>query len=489
MDKENSGEIPAPLWAALLKYRDENNLRLHMPGHLGGRGLPEAYRDLAQIDLTEVPGIDDLHQPRSHIEQARRLMAQAYGARESFFLVNGATSGMHALFMSLPGSKSRVLIPRSFHRSVWGGLVLSGATPIYVASSHDAELGIPLAIDPQCIEDKLKADSGIKAVFLTSPSYFGTSLNISDIFDKTCPSGVALLVDEAHGAHFAFHPSYPRPALAQGADAVVNGLHKTLPVLNQGACLHIGRQFKYRDRLAKALSLLTTTSPSFPLLASMDKARQYMQKQGRDCMERAMQIAMQYRSRIEQIPGLNIWNPVLENNHHTAGQDPLKLTVRVSGLCLNGLQLADLLRREHHIQAELAQPLVVMFMMSIFHREDEWERLFQALAKIAGQYAAQTKKSEKIPLPPIPQVVLSPRQAFWYKLRRVKLKDSLGHLGGEMVAPYPPGIPCILPGELIDTEILNYLWYIKQRGLSTHGPHDPALNYIMVLDEPGKGRK
>lgn len=489
MDNGDLKGLPAPIWSALLTYRGQNNLRLHMPGHLGGRGLPEAYRELAELDLTEVPGIDDLHQPRSDIKEALRLMAQAYGARESFFLVNGATSGIHALLMSLPGSKPRVLIPRNAHRSLWGGMVLSGAVPSYIHCSYDSEIGIPLAVNPGQVGDELKADPGLEAVFVTSPSYFGTSLNITDLVGQTRDGGATLLVDEAHGAHFAFHPAYPRPALSQGADAVVGGMHKTLPVLNQGACLHIGQEYKHRDLLTAAVSLLTTTSPSFPLLASMDLARQFMQEQGREYLEQARQIALQYRAKIDQIPGITVWNPSLVNDRHAAGQDPLKVTLNISGLNLDGLHLAELLRREYHIQAELAQPGLIMFMMSLFHREDEWDKLFKALERIAERYGVRTVKAEKIALPPLPRVVLSPRQAFWQERRRVKLKDSPGHLCGEMVAPYPPGIPCLLPGELIDAEIVEYLWYIKQRGLYTQGPHDPALDYIMVLDETGGGRE
>ncbi|MEN6389599.1 MAG: aminotransferase class I/II-fold pyridoxal phosphate-dependent enzyme [Syntrophomonas sp.] len=487
MNTKDPEELTAPFWSSLLKYRGEDNLRLHMPGHVGGRGLPEAYLSLAELDLTEVPGIDDLHQPRSDIKEALLLMARAYRAGESFFLVNGATSGIHALFMSLPGENPQVLVPRNAHRSLWGGMVLSGAVPRYLSGGYDVQTGIPLALDPDIIGTELEADPQIRAVFLTSPSYFGTSLNIAEMASLAHQRGAVLLVDEAHGAHFAFHPAYPRPALSQGADAAVNGLHKTLPVLNQGACLHIGREYKYRDQLAAALSLITTTSPSFPLLASMDLARQFMQAKGYEHLEKAHQTALKYRAMMDKIPGMRVVTPSGKNDRYAAGQDPLKVTLHIAGIGLNSPQMADVLRREYHIQPELAQPGLIMFMFSLFHREDEWERLYLALAAIAAKYGGAAGEPEIIPPPPMPRMVLSPRQAFWQERRRVKLKDSLGLLSAEMAAPYPPGIPCLLPGELIDAETLEYLWYIKQRGLYTQGPHDPALDYIMVLDETGKG--
>lgn len=482
MSAADSKHVPAPLWSSLLQYQEEQNLRLHMPGHAGGRGLPKAYLALAEYDLTEVPGIDDLHQPRSAIREALRLMAQAYGARESFFLVNGATSGIHALFMSLPGEQPKVLVPRNAHRSLWGGMVLSGAVPRYLPLAYDSQTGIPLAPDPDVIGAELESDNQQKAVFATSPSYFGTSLKIADIARQVHNRGAILLVDEAHGAHFAFHPAFPRPALSQSADAVVNGLHKTLPVFNQGACLHIGWEYKFRDRLAAALSLITTTSPSFPLMASMDLARQFMQVQGCDYLEQANQTATKYRALIDQVPGMGIWNFSGGKDRHMAGQDPLKLTLNIAGISLDGMQAAEVLRRDYRIQAELALPGVIMFMMSLFHREDEWERLYRALLEISEKYGSKARVADIITPPPLPRVIVSPRQAFWKERRQVRLKDSLGLLSGEMIAPYPPGVPCLLPGELIDAETLEYLWYIRQRGICIQGPHDPALEYIMVLD-------
>lgn len=482
MPEKINPDSRAPIFESLLAYLKENNLRLHMPGHVGGRGLPDIFREIAGIDVSEVPGTDDLHRSRAAIEEGRRLMARAFKARESFYLVNGASSGLHALLLSLPDPRGPVLLPRNAHRSFWGGLVLSGAFPIYIPCHHQKQAGITLAVESSDIAGILKSNPETQAVFVTSPSYYGTTCKINEIVRVCREQNKMLLVDEAHGSHFPFHPAYPRPALAQGADAAVNGLHKTWPVLTQGACLHIGPGFKQRDRLFSAYSLLTTTSPSYLLLASIDKARQFMTEKGRDYLETARQLSIIYRQRINRIPGLQVMDRELLEVAGVDELDPLKLNIFIAGLSLNGTQLAAILRRQYGIQVELQEPRLVLAMMSMFHRRDEWEKLYRALQEVSSRYQAPAA-AKPVVMPPLPRVLLSPRKAFGQTRRPVKLKDSIGCLCGEMVAVYPPGVPCLLPGEMIDAEMLDYLCYIKKSGSNIHGTSDPDLNTILILDE------
>ncbi|HWP98224.1 MAG TPA: aminotransferase class I/II-fold pyridoxal phosphate-dependent enzyme [Syntrophomonadaceae bacterium] len=477
----------APIFSALLSYLEEGTLRLHMPGHIGGRGMPEIFQNLAALDVTEVPGTDDLHCPREAIEEGRRLMAQAFGAKESFFLVNGASSGIHCLLLSLPNPEGKVLVPRNSHRSFWGGFVLSGAFPIYIPCGYEPQAGIALAVESADIARLLHTHPESQAVFITSPNYYGATCKINDIAAVVREQKKILLVDEAHGGHFPFHPAYPRAALHQGADGVVNGLHKTLPVLNQGACLHVGPGFKHRDRLFSAYSLLTTTSPSYPLLASMDKARQLMVEKGYDLLEAARELALDYREKINRLPGLRVLDQQLLEVPGVEELDPLKTVIFIEGLSLTGYQLSELLRTRYHIQVELQEPRIVLAMMSMFHRKEEWEELYQSLKEVCCSYQGPFPH-QPLMIPPFPQVVLSPRQAFGSTRRRVKLQDSAGRLCGELVAVYPPGIPCLLPGEMIDAEMLDYLWYIKKSGSKIQGPDDPEFDTIMILDEISEGR-
>lgn len=454
-----------------------------MPGHIGEKGftVPE-LKCLAGIDLTEVPGIDDLHLPAGDIKEAKILLAQAYGARESFFLVNGATSGIHALFMSLGPPGSKVLLPRNSHRSFFGGMVLAGTSPVYIPCRIEPELGIALSVCYDDIENLLNFHQDSKAVFITSPSYFGTTCDIEKISIATRVIDTLLLVDEAHGGHFPFHSRYPRPALSSGADAVVNGLHKTLPVLNQGACLHAGSGFKNLERLASVCSLLTTTSPSFPILASIDLARELMVEQGEVLLERALMLSREYKRKIGDIEGLRCYDAEeLRRVKGVKDVDPLKLLIAPNGLSVNGVELARLLRDAFKIQVEIEQDRYILAMMSMFHERDDWERLYLALKNIAATYSGQEKKREIIEAAPYPVMQLLPREAFYADSRRISFEDCRGLIAAEMVAVYPPGVPCLLPGELITPEIFSYLQYLKKTRARLQGPGDVSLNYIRVI--------
>lgn len=474
-----------PIYSALKSYMAENNLRLHMPGHSGGKGFKaEELRAVAAMDLSEVPGLDDLHLPLQAIKSARSLLADAFGAGQSLFLVNGATSGIHALFLSLLPGGTKVIVPRNAHRSFYGGMVLSGTSPVYLPCRLAPGLGVALANRSEDIFQILKQNPEVKGVFLTSPSYYGTSSELEKISLLLRENNKLLLVDEAHGGHFPFHPAYPRPALQSGADAVVNGLHKTLPVLNQGACLHLLAGFAEWEQVLAAWSLLTTTSPSYPILASIDLARQLMVKEGFSLLERACCLSQKYKSRINQIKGLHCFEEEeLKALPGISGVDPLKVLISTQELIIDGLALAKLLRQNYQIQVELAAPGIILAMMSIFHEGDDWERLYRALEELAWDYRARAPVTlAEGEVPPLPYLILAPREAYMAAKKSLPLDECQGAIAGEIIAAYPPGIPCLLPGELIDDTMLDYLRYLKKSGLKLQGPQDPALNYVKIIE-------
>lgn len=470
-----------PLYGALKKYIEEQGMRLHMPGHIGGKnGLPAELEAAAGLDLTEVPGLDDLHLPRGIIAQARDLLSQACGAAESFFLVNGATSGIQALLMSFSES-DQVIIPRNAHRSFYGGMVLSGVTPIYLPCEIEPELGIAVGVRAEEIEDLLYLHGDAEAIFIASPSYYGTCCDIDSIAAVVRRWGKMLLVDEAHGSHFPFHPLYPTPALKAGAAAAVNGLHKTWPVLTPGACLHLGDGFSNYDRLRSAYHILTTTSPAYPLLASIDWARDFMQHEGYNYLDRALEYSREFKSRLNQIKGIRCYGEELLNIAGVKAVDPLKILIGVQGLSLTGYQLGKLLRVQYGIQVEIEDQNLILAMFSLLHERDEWERFYLALQDVAGRYSSAGIKQNQVCLPPAPPMILSPRQAFKAAAQKVPLADSRNRVAGEMVVAYPPGIPCLVPGELISEEVYDYLQYLKKTGAHIQGLEEPELEHIKVI--------
>lgn len=471
-----------PIYTALHQYAGKDFLRLHMPGHVGKGIKQQELCQLATLDLTEIPGLDDLHLPTGVIKESQELLAQAFGAAKSYFLVNGATSGIHTLFLALNRDGNKVLLPRNAHRSFYGGLVLSGATPIYIPVQVESKLGIALAVTAEDVKRLLYLNPDVNNVFISSPSYYGTGCDIAAIASITSSYNKTLLVDEAHGTHFAFSQHYPRPALESGADGVVNGLHKTLPVLNQGACLHLSARLVGDLRIEKALSLLTTTSPSYPILASIELACRFMEENGESLLEKSYQLSREYRQKINAITGLNCCEQELQEVAGVTGLDPLKILVSLRGSALNGYQLAALLREGHGIQIELEGANFILAMFSIFHDRNDWEKFYQALQVIAATYPGRGKVYSKVELPPLPPMLLTPRQAFMASCQQVAVKDTLNRVAAEMIAVYPPGIPCILPGELINQEMLDYIIYLGKSGARIQGPRDPSLQYINVID-------
>lgn len=472
-----------PIYTALKDYAGGDFLRLHMPGHIGKGILGQDLSGITLLDITEVPGMDDLHLPVGVIRKSQELLARAFAAKESFFLVNGATSGIHALFMALGSQGQEIMVPRNAHRSFYGGMVLSGAVPVYIPVENETELGIALAVKAEKVKNLLIKHKEVTAVFITSPSYYGTSSDIKNIASVTRARQKKLLVDEAHGAHFCFNKQYPRPALESGADAVVNGLHKTMPVLNQGACLHLASSLAGDARIKKAVSMLTTTSPSYPLLASMELACRFMEENGDLLLARAAELSSCYRCKINKIKGLKCCEEELRRVNGVKELDPLKVLISVRETGLNGYQFARLLRDKYHIQVEMQEQSFILAMFSIFHDKQDWERFYQALWAIAVTYPGKKKQANKAAIPPLPRMILSPRQAFMASSRRVALKDTLNQVAAEMIAAYPPGIPCILPGELIDQEMLDYLDFLRRSDVRFQGPEDTTLEYINIIED------
>jgi len=479
LEGENLLRYSVPIYESMRAYLKENTLRLHMPGHIGGRGIKsDLISGIGAIDFTEIAGLDDFHSSTEAIQESSRLIAEAYGAYESLFLVNGASSGIHSIFLGLLREGDKVLIPRNAHRSFFAALVISGCRPVYLPVQYDAYWGIPQAISWESIETMRAANPDLKAVFLCTPSYYGTCMDLTDISRLLDKHSIPLIIDEAHGSHFAFHPDYPPTALKQGAAAAINGLHKTLPVLNQGACLHLAKKCPHKDRIKMARSLLTTTSPSYPLLASMDLARALMQTEGTLLLDKALNLSQEYKFKLNQIKGIS----VLDYSRTGIEVDPLKVVILLNKLDIDGFSFEGILRERFKIQIEMAESHLILAMFSCFHEREEWERFYQAVNKICAQYYNPAKKLVPLPKAPPSKVVLSPRQAFNAADVRVRLEEAVGKVSAEMVVPYPPGIPCLLPGEEISPELYDYLCYLRSTGQHIQGPSDAELKYINIIE-------
>jgi arginine/lysine/ornithine decarboxylase len=471
----------APLYAALRRHVQRRCAHLHVPAHRQGEALPSSLKgeDFFQLDLTELPGLDDLHSPGGPIARAQELAAKLYGARATFFLVNGTTAGVTALFLAACRPGQKVVVTRDAHRSVLAGLVLSGADPVFVAPRLLPPFGIPAAVRPEDLSGALRAHPEARGVFVVYPNYYGVAADLPALAGVARRHGKPFFVDEAHGAHFPFHPDLPPEALACGADAAVMSVHKTGGSLTQSSFLHLGGEGLLQARVAAALSLLQTSSPSYLLLASLDLARRQLAVKGFELLARALALARRTRAALSAIPGLAVFG----EEEVPAGErlDPLRITIGVRELGLSGYRAAALLAQKYRVHCELADNRNIVAAVGIGTREEDCSRLVSALTEIS-RTRRRRRSLPEIPRPPAPPPKrMTPREAWFAPARTVSLEAARRLVSSEWVAVSPPGVPVIYPGEEITPEVSEYLQFLRANGISVTGPTDRSLATIRVV--------
>ncbi|MBV9149941.1 MAG: aminotransferase class I/II-fold pyridoxal phosphate-dependent enzyme [Candidatus Eremiobacteraeota bacterium] len=487
----------APYFQALLDYVDAGVIPFHTPGHKQGIGMDRAFREfvgdnIASIDLTPMPGIDDLLQPKESILEAQRLAAEAYGADRTHFLINGSTSGNQCMLMAALDPGDKVAVPRNSHKSLLGSLVMSGARPIYMQPEVDEALHMDHTVTPATVERTLDEHSDIRAVYIVSPTYYGVAADLDRIFEIVHARGKLVLVDEAWGPHFHFHPDLPRSATAAGADLCVNSTHKMLSSFSQSSMLHqIGERVRI-DRLDAVLKLFLSTSPNLPMVASLDVARRQMAMQGEALLSDTIALAQRTRALINEIPGVYCFGEELVGRAGVFDFDPTKVTITVKDLGYTGYEASAILRGRYNVQVELADLFNVVALFTIGTTQAAADRLVFGVKELAREdrpvdifspsgVLERRLKTGTYKLPKIPPLRMPPREAFLAATEPVRFKSSQGRICAEVITPYPPGIPVIAPGEEITAEIIDYLDLELRAGVHMQGPFDPQLKRIRVV--------
>lgn len=494
MQPEKVKQMQMPLVEAMLKYKKENVYPLHTPGHKGGRGLvPELRREFAScipMDVSLMSELDDIHAPESYIKAGQRLAAEIYGSDACFWAVNGTTQAIHAMLLAALQPGERLLLPRNAHRSVAGGLVLGGIEAVYLQPQYDERFGLLTQVTPQQVEAALAADGSIKAVLLTSPNYYGIAADTEAIAGICRRYGVLLLVDEAHGPHLGFHEELPPSALQCGADACAQSTHKILGAFTQCSMLHVqGRRLELR-RAAEVMSLLTTTSPNYFLLASLDAARAQAGSQGREMAAAALAAADKLRALCRSFAGLRLLEAAdLQEFERTgkAALDRTKVTVNFAAWGYTGVEAGDRLRRAG-IAAELVDAANVLFLVTYADNTPAYDAALERIAGVLRQMEREKRPPQAAGWqesfrPPVTESAMTLRQVFYRNKESVPLADAAGRICGEQVSFYPPGIPVLLPGELVTEEIIAYCRRLKELGLPVSGPEDSSLQQLRVIKD------
>lgn len=484
-----------PYFDALVAYSKEGVIPFHVPGHKHGKGVADKFRDLVgeqalRLEVTQVLGLDDLHHARSVLKEAQALAAEAYGADETFFLINGSSSGVQAMIMSACNPGDTILVPRNAHKSTWGALIQTGALPVYVYPEYDYEFNLDHTPTLESYRRALDEHPEARALLIVSPTYYGVTADVRGIIELAHERGVLALVDEAWGPHLAFSPLLPESAMACGADISVNSTHKLVGGMSQGSMLHVRTERIDFDRVASVARLFLSTSPSCLILASLDTARMQMACEGEALLERAVRLAEDARERINRIPGLAALGPELLGRPGVHGFDPTRLTVRVNGLGHTGYEIEKLLRKRHHIQVEMSELFNVLCLVTIGDRPEDLDALVHGLESLArdprqfeeGEHPLHRCFGPGFELPDWPPIRMSARDAFFSPSKRVLVRDSLGCVAAELVTPYPPGIPIICPGEEITQWIIDYLSVEIEEDFKVHGLYgDSGERWIRVV--------
>ncbi|MFC4098758.1 aminotransferase class I/II-fold pyridoxal phosphate-dependent enzyme [Paenibacillus xanthanilyticus] len=488
----------APIAVMLERHKRTGPVSFHVPGHQFGRGvndipgIPSAdllapLKQVMGIDITELSFSDDLHDPSGAIAEAEQLAAACFGAQKTYLLVGGSTSGNIAMILASCKPGERLLVQRNVHKSVINGLMLAGAEAVFLNPTIEENTGLSLPPSPAVVEQALKRYPDAKGLLLTNPSYYGLSVNLLPYASLLHDKGKLLLVDEAHGAHYGHHAAFPTSAVQAGADVVVQSTHKTLHALTMGAMLHTQGELIDHAALRHALQMVQSSSPSYPILASLDIARAMLDTYGEAWFGPGLAAVQKVREALYAAGGRF---EAVQIEHEQYRMDPLRLLLQDKLGKLSGFEMQQQLEK-HNIWTEMADPKRVVLLFGAQTTEADAERLIKALCHIEDEQsglsgdgwstvatgAYEDELDEQ--LAAISEPVLFDRSPVQSMV--VDLQAAVGRCSAEMVVPYPPGIPLLYRGECITPQAVKRIRGLAASGARFQGSSDAAMRTISIL--------
>lgn len=489
------------LWNKLKMYSKTQAYPFHMPGHK--RNFGEIINPY-EMDITEIYGFDDLHHPEGILEQIQKRAARIYGAEESFLLINGSTVGILSAIAATCRKNGKIVMARNSHKSAYHAVYLNELQVEYLYPEYISEYEMNGGIVPEHLRALLEEDSNheIQAVYITSPTYEGILSDIGRIADIAHAYGLPLIVDEAHGAHLYFSELFPTGALAFGADIVIQSVHKTLPSFTQTALLHINHsEFVNVEKVKQYLRMYQSSSPSYLLMAGIDRCLRYVEEQGREKLQKLSTNLQSIYGLKDELKKLRIMGNEVKNYASVYDFDVSKIVVSTKGTRVSGDTLKSKLREEYLLELEMAAPSYALAMTTLCDTEEGIQRLRSALLQIEQDLpeeevdkktngADRIKRIEKIEKnhnsgsamgKGRPQAKMTIAQGMNSHHKRILIRESENHISGEFLYVYPPGIPILAPGELITREIIWYILELKETELSLQGVEDEQVEFIKVV--------
>lgn len=476
-------QLNAPIFEAMTELRKRRVVPFDVPGHKRGRGNPELLEFLGEkcvgIDVNSMKMLDNLGHPISVIKDAELLMADAFGAKNAFLMVNGTTSAVQAMVLSVIKEGDEILLPRNVHKSVINALVLCGGVPVYVPVDVNSRIGIATGMKLSEIKRVMDEHPNAKAIFVNNPTYYGIASDVREIVKLGHERGMKVLIDEAHGTHLYFGDNLPVSGMAAGADLAAVSMHKSGGSLTQSSVLLSGGTIE-PEYIRQIINLTQTTSASYLLMVSLDISRRNLALHGKESFQKVSNMAEYAREEINEIGGYYAYGRELVDGDSVFDFDVTKLSIYTRDIGLTGIEVYNLLRDEYDIQIEFGDIGNILAYISIGDRIRDIERLVGALEDIKRLHA-----NEKIELYCgdfiTPELAVNPKEAFYSKKISVPLSKASGRISGEIVMCYPPGIPILTPGEKITDEILDYIEYSREKGCVLQGTMDPDCKEINVI--------
>lgn len=453
--------MSVPIYEKLKRHYSENRVSFAMPGHKNGRGLTD---DFSRLDVTELDSTLNLYALEDEtVNSAKKLLSKLYGSDESYILTGGSTAGIQAMLASVLSPGDTLLVSGDCHMSVINTCALCGYNLVFIPASFDTRTYIPC--DRENAADVVRKAYSVDAVLVTSPNYYGFCRDIPEIAAACRERGVPLLVDEAHGAHFTASPRLPKSAVLCGADAVVNSAHKTLNALTGAAYLHIKGDLINKSRLHRALMMFQTSSPSYPIAASADIARQELEDS--DVWDKTVSMCDEFKRLVEE----NTFIHVVEND------DPTRIVLNFSGFDMTGYEADKILSEKYSVDIEMADILNIVLIATPSNTRDDFDRMLEALYDICDSLTVSGDRKQILP-PPEHSKYIEPQQAFYGKVQRVAPAKSFGRICAETVTAYPPGIPIICMGEEITAGHIGYIRHLQNCGAKFTGFDGDMLSVL-----------
>jgi len=485
-----SGQDRTPYIDALLEFTQSDPGRFNVPGHQGGIGADDRLLLLAgQTGLADdipalIEGID-VGDPNP-FQEAQRLAADAWGARRTWFLINGASQGNQSMCLAVAHMGGELVVQRNVHSSVIDGMIMAGLKPTFAAPEVDPELGVAHCLAPDTLAEALDRCPDAAAAVVVSPTYFGACADIAGLAEVAHSRGVPLVTDEAWGAHLNFHPELPPSAIESGADLVISSTHKIVGSLTQSAMIHLATDRFDESIIDRCISMTESTSPNSLLCGSLDAARHQAAINGEALLTETIQVLADARAEIRSIPGLDVLDEQLMERESVTGWDPLRLTIDVRGTGSTGYHIAELARDLAGVNLELASDTVAVAVFGMGTATPQRSRrlidgIVTALEAIKAE--PYKEKPEFAPPPPWGDPAMTPRDAFLGRQEVVPFAEAEGRIAAEPLATYPPGIPNVLPGERLTRETLDYISESVDHGGYVRGAADRALTTLRVIAE------